>query len=248
MSGTVYIVGAGPGSPDLLTVRAAQLIATVDVVVHDRLVSPDVLDACSAEAELIDVSKRPGEEAGIQEMINAILIAKAKAGLDVVRLKGGDPFVFGRGGEEAAALAAAEIPFEVVPGISSALAAPASAGIPATHREIARSLTIVTGNAAALDTHDWHALTASDTLIVLMGAATVAEIARRLLAAGLASTTPAAAIQDATLPGERELRATLAELAQAVGDAGLRAPLVLVIGAVAAMDVRSVLVARASLA
>lgn len=248
MSGMVYLVGAGPGRADLLTVRAAQLIATVDVIVHDRLVSPDVLDACSPDAELIDVSKRPGEESGIQEKINAILIAKATSGLDVVRLKGGDPFIFGRGGEEAAALTAADVHFEIVPGVSSALAAPAGAGIPATHRETARSVTIVTGNAAALDAHNWAALAASDTLIVLMGAATVGEISQRLLNAGLASSTPAAAIQDATLPSERELRTTLAELPRAIDEAGLRAPLVLVIGTVAAMDVRSPLVARTSLA
>lgn len=239
MSGRVYLVGAGPGSLDLLTVRAARLVASANVVVHDRLIGADVLKSCRSDAELIDVSKRPGDPSELQDSINALLIAKAHANLDVVRLKGGDPFVFGRGGEEAIALTTAGVAFEIVPGVSSALAAPAAAGIPVTHRELARSLTIITGHAGALDRHNWEALAQSDTMVILMGAATLAEIAQRLLGAGLAPTTPAAAIQEATLPEQREVRSSLAELAGAVDDASLRAPLVVVIGAVAAFDVRS---------
>jgi uroporphyrin-III C-methyltransferase len=246
--GTVFLTGAGPGSAELLTVRAAQVISTADVIVHDRLIGPDVLDGCRPVAVLIDVSKRPGGRSAAQESINDLLIARAQDGLDVVRLKGGDPFVFGRGGEEANALGAAGVPFEIIPGVSSALAAPAAAGIPATHRELARSVTIITGHAAALETHDWTALAASDTLVVLMGAAAMPEISRRLLAAGRAPETPACVIQEATLPGQQELRATLADLPQAVEDAGLHAPLVLVVGAVAALDVRSVVAVRTSLA
>ena len=247
MSGTVYLVGAGPGSLDLLTVRAARLIAAADVVVHDRLVGSEILGACRPTVELIDVSKRPGEPSAVQNEINAVLIARARADLDVVRLKGGDPFVFGRGGEEAAALAKAGIPFEVVPGISSAFAAPGAAGIPVTHRETARSVTVITGHAEALDSYDWSALGTSDTLVVLMGAATVAEIERRLLGAGLSPTTPAAVIQDATFAGQREVRVTLAGLAEGVVKAGLHAPLVIVIGAVAKLDVRSVVTGKAPL-
>lgn len=238
MSGRVHLVGAGPGDPDLVTVRAARLIATADVIVHDRLIGPDVLAGCRPDAELLDVSKRPGEASVAQEEINRVLISRARSGANVVRLKGGDPFVFGRGGEEAIALAAAGIEFELVPGISSALAGPAAAGIPVTHREAARSFTVVTAHATGLDGHDWDALAAVDTLVVLMGAATVTDVVQRLLQAGLAAETPAAAVQEATLPGQREARSTLAALPDAIVEEGLRAPLVLVVGAVAALDVR----------
>jgi uroporphyrin-III C-methyltransferase len=239
VSGKVYLVGAGPGDADLLTVRAARLLAEADVVVHDRLIGPGTLEGCRPDAELIDVSKRPGDGASLQTTINGLLVDRALAGFEVVRLKGGDPFVFGRGGEEAIALADAGVPYEIVPGVSSALAAPAAAGIPATHRDLARSLTVVTGHRAALDDHDWRALAASDTLVVLMGAATVGEIAARLLEAGASTATPVAVIQKATLPDQRDLRTTLGELSQAMSAAGLEAPLVLVVGAVAALDVRS---------
>ncbi|RDI73594.1 uroporphyrinogen-III C-methyltransferase [Gaiella occulta] len=238
MSGRIHLVGAGPGDADLLTVRAARLIAAADVIVHDRLVGPDVLAGCRPGTELVDVSKRPGKASVAQEEINRILISRARSGLDVVRLKGGDPFVFGRGGEEAIALAAAGIEFELVPGISSALAGPAAAGIPVTHREAARSFAVMTAHAAGLDGHDWSALAAVDTLVVLMGAATAGLVTRRLLQAGRAADTPAAAVQEATLAGQREVRSTLAALPDAIAADGLRAPLVLVIGAVAALDVR----------
>lgn len=239
MTGCVHLVGAGPGDADLLTVRAARLLAGADVIVHDRLVGADVLACCNRDAELVDVSKRPGDDSVSQEEINELLIEHASAGREVVRLKGGDPFVYGRGAEEALALVAAGVAVELVPGVSSALAGPAAAGISVTHRELARSVTIVTGHARGLDDHDWAALAAADTLVVLMGAATVGEISRRLIHAGLSRNTPAAAVQEATLEGQRDLRSTLAELPGAVVDAGLRAPVVLVIGAVAALDLRS---------
>ena len=240
MSGRVHLVGAGPGDPELLTVRAARLIATADVIVHDRLVGQNVLAGRRPDATLIDVSKRPGGQSVTQAEINRVLIAQARSGLEVVRLKGGDPFVFGRGGEEAAALAAAGIEFELVPGISSALAGPAAAGIPVTHRDLARSFTVVTAHATGLDDHDWDALAAVDTLVVLMGAATAADVVQRLLRAGRPVETPAAAVQEATLPGQQEVRSPLGALAEAIAAEGLRAPLVLVVGAVAALDMRSV--------
>ncbi len=238
MSGRVHLVGAGPGAADLLTLRAARLLAAADVVVHDRLVGPDVLALCRPDVELVDVSKRPGAESVAQEDINHVLVEHARAGREVVRLKGGDPFVFGRGGEEARALQAAGIPFDTVPGLSSALAAPAAAGVSLTYRELARSVTIITGHSQALEEHDWDALAATDTLVVLMGAATAGEIARRLIAAGRAADTPAMVVQEATLPGQQELAAPLGELAETVAEAGLRAPLVIVVGAVAAVDLR----------
>jgi uroporphyrin-III C-methyltransferase len=245
VSGRVYLVGAGPGAADLLTLRAARLLEAAEVVVHDRLVGPDVLALCRPDAELVDVSKRPGGESVAQEEINRLLVERARAGFEVVRLKGGDPFVFGRGGEEAQALEAAGVSFDVVPGVSSALAAPAAAGLSLTHRELARSITIVTGHAQALEEHDWDALASTDTLVVLMGAATIAEIARCLIAAGRAADTPAVAVQEATLPSQRDLAAPLGELAEAVAEAGLRAPLVLVVGAVAALDLRRALALEA---
>lgn len=236
MSGRVHLVGAGPGAADLLTLRAANLLAAADVVLHDRLVGPDVLAFCRADAEFVDVSKRPGAESATQEEINRLLVERARAGQEVVRLKGGDPFIFGRGGEEARALQAAGIPFDIVPGLSSALAAPAAAGVSLTHRELARSVTIITGHSQALEEHNWDALAATDTLVVLMGAATVDEIAQRLIAAGRSADAPAVVVQEATLPGQQEVAAPLGKLADVVAAAGLRAPLVIVVGAVAAVD------------
>lgn len=237
MTGRVYLVGAGPGDPDLLTVRAARILATADVIVHDRLVGPGVLDLCRDDAEYVDVSKRPRQPSIEQEEINTILIGAAGSGAEVARLKGGDPFVFGRGGEEAIALSAAGIPFEIVPGVSSALAGPALAGIPVTHRGVSRSFVVVTAHAQTLDHHDWGALAQIDTLVVLMGAATAHEVARRLIAAGRSSATRAAAIQDASLPGQRVVRSTLGALPQVIAADGMRAPLVLVIGSVVDLEI-----------
>ena len=231
---TVYLVGAGPGDPGLLTVRGAEVLARADVVVHDRLAESSLLDLAPAGAERIDVGKSPGAPVA-QDRINALLVERARAGQEVVRLKGGDPFVFGRGGEEAEALRAAGVPFEVVPGITSAVAVPAYAGIPVTHRGLSTSFTVVTGHrrhAADEDVH-WESLArAGGTVVVLMGVAYRADIARRLTAGGLAADTPVAAVRWGTRPGQRTVRTTLEQLHQVE----LEPPVTLVIGRVAALD------------
>ncbi|HEX2119719.1 MAG TPA: uroporphyrinogen-III C-methyltransferase [Acidimicrobiales bacterium] len=233
---TVYLVGAGPGDPGLLTRRGAELLARADVVVHDRLSEISLLHLAPATAERIDVGKSPGSPVA-QEEINALLVERGRAGQEVVRLKGGDPFVFGRGGEEAVALAEAGVPFEVVPGISSAVAVPAYAGIPVTHRGLSTSFTVVTGHSRhAVDNDvDWDALArAADTIVVLMGVAHRAEIAARLQAGGLPGDTPVAAIRWGTRPGQRTVRTTLRDLP----DVTLEPPVTIVIGRVAGLDLR----------
>ncbi len=232
MSGVVYLVGAGPGDPDLLTVRGLRCLQAADVVVYDRLLDPRLLDEAPRRARRIYAGKSPGRHALRQEEIDALLVRHARAGRTVVRLKGGDPFVFGRGGEEALACAAAGVPCEVVPGVTSAVAVPASAGIPLTHRGVAAGFAVVTGHAAgeAGDGHDWSALARIDTLVVLMGAARLAEIAALLMAHGRPAETPAAVIERGTLPGERILEGTLASLPALAEREGLQSPATLVIG------------------
>ena len=230
----VALVGAGPGDPELLTLKAARLLAAADVVVHDRLADPATLALVRDGAELIDVGKRPGQ-ALPQATIDALLVHLGRSGRRVVRLKGGDPFVFGRGGEEAAALAAAGVPFEVVPGISSAVAAPAYAGIPVTSRGVAACFTVVTGHRrpGAEDDTDWEALARTGgTLVVLMGVARRAEIVRRLQRGGLPSHTPVAAVRWGTRVDQQVVRTTLAGLP----DVDLAPPATIVIGAVAGLD------------
>jgi len=231
---TVYLVGAGPGDPGLLTIRGAQLLAAADVVVHDRLAEASLLDLAPTTAVRIDVGKSPGGPVH-QDEINALLVERGLAGQAVVRLKGGDPFVFGRGGEEAAALLAAGVPFEVVPGVSAAVGVPAYAGIPVTHRGLSTSFTVVTGHSrhAVDDDIDWESLArVGDTVVVLMGVAHRAEIARRLMRGGAPSTTPVAAIRWGTRPDQRTIRTTLAELHAC----SLEPPVTMVIGRVAALD------------
>jgi uroporphyrinogen III methyltransferase/synthase len=231
---TVYLVGAGPGDPGLLTVRGAEVLGRADVVVHDRLAEPSLLELAPAGADRIDVGKSPGAPIP-QDRINALLVERARAGQQVVRLKGGDPFVFGRGGEEAEALRAAGVPFEVVPGVTSAVAVPAYAGIPVTHRGLSTSFTVVTGHRrhAADDPVDWEAVSrAAGTIVVLMGVAHRQEIAADLMAAGLAADTPVAAVRWGTRPGQRTVRTTLARLHQVE----LEPPVTLVVGKVAALD------------
>ncbi len=233
---TVYLVGAGPGDPGLLTVRAAELLGRADVVVHDRLSEVSLLDLAPAGADRVDVGKSPGAPVA-QEDINALLVERGRQGQTVVRLKGGDPFVFGRGGEEAQALAEAGVPFEVVPGISAAVAVPAYAGIPVTHRALSTSFTVVTGHSrhAVDDDVDWDSLAkAADTIVVLMGVAHRAEIAARLQAGGLPAATPVAAVRWGTRPAQRTVRTTLGELGAAV----LEPPVTIVIGKVAGLDLR----------
>lgn len=228
----VSLVGAGPGDPGLLTVKAARLLAAAEVVVHDALVGDDVLELVHPSAELIDVGKRPGRPVP-QELISTLLVELARSGRRVVRLKGGDPFVFGRGGEEAQALLDAGIPFEVVPGITSAVAAPAAAGVPVTHRGVAAAFTVVTGHRRAGEPDvDWRSLAkVGGTVVVLMGVAQRATIAGELIAGGLDPATPVAAIRSATTPDQVVARCRLDELAVTPVDS----PAVLVIGAVAAL-------------
>ena len=230
---SVALVGAGPGDPDLLTLKAARLLATAEVVVHDALVGEGVLDLIPASAERIDVGKRPGR-ATPQEMISTLLVELGRQGKQVVRLKGGDPFVFGRGGEEAEALAAAGIPFEVVPGITSSVAAPAAAGIPVTHRGVSAAFTVVTGHRRAGEPDvEWRSLAkVGGTIVVLMGVSQRATIAAELIAGGLAATTPVAVVESATTEAQVVGRWTLADL----GDADVHSPAVIVIGAVAAFE------------
>lgn len=235
---TVHLVGAGPGDPDLLTVRAARLLAAAEVVVHDRLTPPALLALARDDAVHIDVGKAAGASPVPQERINELLVEQGRSGRCVVRLKGGDPYVFGRGGEEAAALRAAGVAFEVVPGLSSATAGPAAAGIPVTMRNLAHSFTVVTGHEdpRAGASVDWEALARTgSTLVILMGVGRIGTIAGRLTAAGLAPTTPVAAVRWATTGDQHVLRTTLGEVA----DEALAAPSVIVVGAVAGLDLRS---------
>jgi uroporphyrin-III C-methyltransferase/precorrin-2 dehydrogenase/sirohydrochlorin ferrochelatase len=240
--GVVYLVGAGPGDPDLITRRGAELLRAADVVVHDRLVDPRLLRLARSDAELIDVGKTPGGHYTPQAEINRQLVEQASAGRVVVRLKGGDPFVFGRGGEEALALAAAGLRFEVVPGVSAAVAAPAYAGVPLTHRGLASSFTVVTGHGAADDGPLEAALSAyaraGGTLVVLMGLGRLAAIVDGLLAAGCRPSTPAAVVQSASGAGQRTVAGTLGDLVERVAAAKLAPPATLVVGDVVALRER----------
>ena len=231
---TVYLVGAGPGDPGLLTVKGAEVLGRADVVVYDRLSVASLLELAPDGAERISVGKAPGRAPVPQSDINALLVARGRTGATVVRLKGGDPFVFARGGEEAQALLAARVRFEVVPGITSAIAVPAYAGIPVTMRHAALSFTVVTGHQdAGGGDVDWEAIArVGGTLVVLMGAARIASIASRLMAGGLAPDTPVAAVHWGTRPEQQVTRATLAT----IGDHDLAPPSTVVIGVVAALD------------
>jgi uroporphyrin-III C-methyltransferase len=235
--GTVALVGAGPGDPGLLTLRAAELLGQADIVFVDRLVSRDVLAHVRADAEVVEVGKASWTgTAPRQEDINAQLIGYAQAGRRVVRLKGGDPFLFGRGAEEAAALADKGIAFEVVPGISSALAAPAYAGIPVTARGYTQDVCVVTGHVDPDDPASrvrWQALaTGPGTLVILMGFHRLADLTAGLIRYGRPATTPAACIQQGTTAQQRVVVSTLETLAEEVAAAGLRAPVVTVVGEV----------------
>ena len=214
---TVFLVGAGPGDPGLLTVRAADVLARADVVVYDRLSAASLLDLAPPDAERISVGKAPGRTDMSQDDINALLVERGKAGQRVVRLKGGDPFVFARGGEEAAALFDAGVPFEVVPGITSAIAVPAYAGIPVTLRHSSTSVTLVTGHedpdVGEEGTVDWEAVArVGGTIVVLMGAARIGQIAARLIAGGRSADTPVASITWGTRPEQHTVRATLGSI------------------------------------
>ncbi|WP_213453446.1 uroporphyrinogen-III C-methyltransferase [Rhizomonospora bruguierae] len=235
-AGWVALVGAGPGDPELITVRGRRLLAAAEVVVADRLVPGLLLDELGPDVELIDASKIPYGPQRAQEEINRILVDRALAGRAVVRLKGGDPYVFGRGGEEAVACAAAGVPVTVVPGVTSAIAVPAAAGIPVTHRGVAHEFVVVSGHVAPDDPAslvDWPALARlRGTLVVLMGLRHLPAIAAKLLAHGRDPATPAAVVQEGTTAHQRTVRAPLGEVAAAVAAAGLRPPVIVVIGGV----------------
>jgi uroporphyrinogen III methyltransferase / synthase len=239
VSGRVYLVGAGPGDPGLLTTRALELIASADVILHDRLIPAGALDGARADAQLLFVGKQGGGESVPQEQTEELMVAHAQAGRTVVRLKGGDPFVFGRGGEEALTLHAAGIPFEVVPGVTAGVAACAYAGIPVTQRGVASAVAFVTGHEdpdkdeSALD---WQALAAfPGTLVLYMGVRRLPEIATSLIAAGRPGSEPAAVVENGTLPGQRTVSATLATIAEALSSSDIRPPSITVVGPVAAL-------------
>jgi len=232
---TVYLVGAGPGNPDLLTVRALRLIQSADVVVYDRLVSQEIMGLVPDSALLISVGKAPQNHSVPQERINDILVEQAMTGRKVVRLKGGDPLIFGRGSEEAAVLRAQGIQVEYVPGITAAQGASSTTGVPLTHRGLADSVRYVTGHRAKdapLDM-DWQSLADPDTtLVIYMGAANIAEISKKLTAHGLPATTPVMAISNATTPQETRLISDLGQITRQIKTADMPAPLLFIIGQV----------------
>ena len=239
--GTVYLVGAGPGDPDLLTVKAHRLLSTCDALVYDSLVPQALLDLVPEPCECQFVGKRRGHHSVPQPKINAVLLELAGRHQRIVRLKGGDPFLFGRGGEEAAHLVSRGVPVEVVPGVTAGIAAPAYAGIPVTHRRAGSSVTFVTGH-EEIDKGrpgvDWRGLArSSDGLVIYMGLHNLRRISEELMAGGLEPTTPAAAIQQGTVQGQRILLASLEELADQAAAAALASPAIIVIGAVVAQRV-----------
>lgn len=254
--GTVYLVGAGPGDPELITVRGLRRLQTADAVLYDKLAPAELLDEAPPHARLINVGKAPNRHCMVQEEINRLIIELAQKGLSVVRLKGGDPFVFGRGGEEALALRAANIPFEVVPGVTSAIAAPAAAGIPVTFQHLARSFAVITGHSRlplnrrlnretggmtdeevtdGLDHHNWAALAGIDTLICLMSVRSLSAIVARLLDNGRAPETPVAIVERGATPEQRVTTGALSEIADIAAQVGVRSPAAIVIGNVVAL-------------
>ena len=235
VSGKVWLVGAGPGDPDLLTLRAARLIMQAKLIVHDGLVSPRILAMAPASARMVSVAKRRARHSMPQDQINALLVAEALRGHDVVRLKGGDPFIFGRGGEEAEACAAAGVRVEVVPGISAAMGAAAALAMPLTHRDAASVVSFVAGQCKGLSEQNWVGLAGPGrTLVIYMGLANAAAIAEKLMAEGLSPDTPLAVVENATRPDMRVLRSPLAGLANLVDRSDVLGPSIIIIGAVTA--------------
>lgn len=229
--GMVYLVGAGPGDPELLTLRAVKALRAADSIVYDRLVHPEVLAHAAPHTRLLYVGKEGGGAQVPQAEINELLIAQARLGRTVVRLKGGDPFVFGRGGEEALALTAARIPFAIIPGVSAGVAGPALAGIPVTHRGLAASVTFATATLAEGEA-SWSHLAGAPTLVLFMANVRLPEVCARLVAAGRSAATPAAIIEAASLPSQRVFPSTLAELPAVAAAASVRSPALLVVGEV----------------
>ena len=230
-NGIVYIVGGGPGDPGLITVKGLDCLRRADVVLYDRLVAQELLLEAPAHAELIDVGKEPKRHRRSQDEINALLIEKAREGNYVVRLKGGDPFVFGRGGEECQALANAGIRYEVVPGVSSAIAVPAYAGIPVTQRGVTTAFAVVAGHTGGSDsTIDWDAISRIGTVVFLMGVEHLPEIVETLIAHGRATDTPVALIQEGTTFNQRVVTGTLVDIVEKTRE--IRPPAVVVVGEV----------------
>jgi uroporphyrin-III C-methyltransferase len=236
VTGTVYLVGAGPGDPRLITLRGADVLRRADVVVYDRLAPSELLELPPRRAELIDAGKAPGTCPLGQDETNRLLVEKAREGKTVVRLKGGDPFVFGRGGEEAMALALADIPFEIVPGVTSAVAAPAYAGIPLTHRGLGASFAVATATLKDGRDNDLRRLAAAvDTLVVLMAAGRLETVCRDLIESGRSADQPAVVVSHATTGTQRSVVTTLAELPALADATGIEAPATLVVGEVVAL-------------
>jgi uroporphyrin-III C-methyltransferase len=231
--GKAYLLGAGPGDPDLLTIKAASILRTADVVLYDRLVTAEILALANPSAEFLYAGKHEGEQEAVQEWICSQMAERARQGKTVARLKGGDPYVFGRGGEERLFLEQQGIDVEVVPGVSSVIAAPAAAGIPLTLRGVSRSFAVITGHRCAEGELDWEQFTKVDTLVILMGVTNRADIARGLIAAGRPPDEPAAFVERATTPSQQVTRTTLEQIA--AGSVEITAPAVLVVGAVAAL-------------
>ncbi|EQB32240.1 uroporphyrinogen-III C-methyltransferase [Sphingobium ummariense] len=233
---TVYLVGAGPGDPELLTLRAARLIAAAGVIVHDGLVSPEVLAMARPDAQRISVAKQRSRHSMPQDEINALLVRLAREGRSVVRLKGGDPFIFGRGGEEVDACRAAGVPVEVVPGISAALGSAAQAQLPLTHRAASSAVSFVAGQCKGLTEQDWSGLAGKGrTLVIYMGVATAADIADKLIADGVAPGIPVAVLEKGTRADARVLRTLLADLGDMVAREAVKSPALIVVGEVAAL-------------
>ncbi|MBS1907919.1 MAG: uroporphyrinogen-III C-methyltransferase [Actinobacteria bacterium] len=230
--GSVTLVGGGPGDPDLLTIAAARALASADVVLYDRLAPRDALAELAPHAELIDVGKRPGHHPIGQGEIERLLVEHALRGAAVVRLKGGDPFVFGRGSEEADACHRAGVPVRVIPGVTSAIAVPAAAGIPVTHREVSRLFTVVSGHAPLERSELEHLAGLGGTIVVLMGVSNLPSISAGLLRAGMAPETPVAVVERGYSAGQRTTFAELAQIREAADRAGVRSPAVIVIGEV----------------
>ncbi|MCH8878294.1 MAG: uroporphyrinogen-III C-methyltransferase [Planctomycetes bacterium] len=237
-SGMVYLIGAGPGDPELITVRGLKMLRAADVVVHDRLIAHELLAEARRDAEVIDVGKYPGRPRRTQAQINRLIVEQAQGGAMVARLKGGDPFVFGRGFEEVLACRKAQVDAYVIPGVSSFSAAPAAAGIPLTHRGLVRSFAVVTARVArdaSPSALDYDALARMDAVVVMMGRTSIGVVADGLIRAGRPASTPAVCVENATTPRQRVITGTLETIAEAVAKAGVNAPVITIIGPTAAL-------------
>ena len=236
-AGKVWLIGAGPGDPDLLTVKAARLIAQADALVYDHLVGEGIMDLARSDARLIYAGKEASKHTLPQGSINQLLVDLARQGLSVVRLKGGDPFIFGRGGEELETLVASDIPFEVIPGVTAAAGCAAYSGFPLTHRDHAQALTFVTGHLKDGSVNlDWPALARPcHTIVFYMGIGAAAEICRQMISHGLPPTTPAAVVRNGTLPDQQTLLATLGTLPERINECEIKPPALIIVGSVVSL-------------